>query len=65
MTNANQKAAIRKRMAETGENYTTARRMVIEERKRLLAIQGIGTGLVSLSPPCPVPADGPVRDADG
>lgn len=37
MTNANQKAAIRKRMAETGENYTTARRKVIEERARLKA----------------------------
>lgn len=32
MTNADRKAAIRQRMAETGENYTTASRAVIEER---------------------------------
>ena len=34
MTNANQKTAIRQRMAETGENYTTARRQVLEENAR-------------------------------
>jgi hypothetical protein len=34
MTNASQKAATRKRMAETGENYTTARRKCFEERAR-------------------------------
>jgi hypothetical protein len=28
MTNADQKAAIRERMASTGENYTTARRAI-------------------------------------
>lgn len=32
------KDAARKRMAETGEPYTLARRMVIEEHKRLQAI---------------------------
>ena len=39
MTNADQKAAIRKRMAETGENYTTARRKVTEEAARRRAQQ--------------------------
>jgi hypothetical protein len=39
VTNANQKAAIRKRMAETGENYTTARRKVTEEAARRRAAE--------------------------
>jgi hypothetical protein len=34
VTNANLKAAVRKRMAETGENYTTALRKVTEENAR-------------------------------
>lgn len=33
MTNANQKAAIRKRMADTGENYTTAKRAIEQARE--------------------------------
>jgi hypothetical protein len=33
------KAAARQRMAETGENYATARRKVIEERARRKAEQ--------------------------
>jgi hypothetical protein len=58
------KQAARERMARTGEPYTLARRMVIEEHKRSLAAIEAGTGLVSLDPPPPVPADGVVRDAD-
>lgn len=32
MTNADQKAAIRERMARTGENYTTAKRAIEQAR---------------------------------
>jgi hypothetical protein len=38
------KAAARKRMAETGEPYTLARRMVIEELARLKAEQAEACG---------------------
>jgi hypothetical protein len=39
------KAAARARMAETGEPYTLARRMVIEEHARRLAQQAQAPGL--------------------
>lgn len=64
MSNAISRAA-RDRMAKTGEPYTLARRMVIEERARSLAAVDAGTGLVSLDPPAPVPNSGPIRDAEG
>lgn len=52
------KAAARKRMAETGEPYTLARRMVIEEHAKLKARV--------LSPADPEPPAGTVvRDASG
>jgi hypothetical protein len=34
MTNADRKAAIRERMARTGENYTTAKRAIEQARSR-------------------------------
>lgn len=58
------KRAARERQARTGEPYTPARRMVIEERERSRAAVESGTGLVSLDPPPPVTHDGPMRDAD-
>ena len=64
MTNAISRAA-RERMARTGEPYTLARRMVIEERERSRAAVESGSGLVSLDPPAPVTDDGPMRDAEG
>lgn len=59
------KRAARERIARTGEPYTLARRMVIEERERSRAAVENGTGLVSLDPPAPAPNDGPFTDADG
>lgn len=44
------KAAARKRMAETGEPYTLARRMVIEEHARLKAQQDVQLPAVALEP---------------
>ena len=58
------KDAARRRMTETGEPYSAARRAVIEEHKRSLAAIEAAAGLVSLDPPMPAPAAGPVRDAD-
>lgn len=50
MTNADQKAAIRERMAATGENYTTARRAIEQARSHARELAGDAAGVTRRFP---------------
>ena len=44
MTNADRKAAIRERMASTGDNYTTAKRAIEQARAQLHRALALSNG---------------------